>query len=150
MNPSRILPDLQCSLLVEDVRQEINGNMILLGVVNAIRVPQLPVTAPRLMFFNRWTAGFGRFKETMRLIAPDQNTVMGKCEVGFELPDPSVHAMNVAVFGNVTFNTPGVYYAEVLVDEVMKIRYPIHLAVVPPPQPPGTPPTKAVTPPQTA
>lgn len=126
--------------------------MILLGVVNAIRVPHLPITAPRLLFFNRWTAGFGRFKETMRLIGPDQNTVMGKCEVGFELPNPAVHAMNVAVFGNVTFNQPGVYYAEVLVDDVMKIRYPIHVAVVPPQQqqqqpPPGGPPQGGAQPP---
>ena len=143
MTPSRILPDLQCSILVEDIRQEVNGNLIPIGVMNAIRVPQLPITAARLSFFNRWTAGVGRFKESMRLIAPDQTTVMGKCEVTFELPDASLHAMNVAVFGNVTFTAPGVYFAEVLVDDVMKIRYPINVVVVPPPTPPGAP-----TPPQ--
>ena len=33
MNPSRILPDLQCSLLCEDIRQEANGNFILLGTI---------------------------------------------------------------------------------------------------------------------
>jgi hypothetical protein len=140
MNPTRILPDLQCSLLVEDVRQEANGNMFLIGVLNVIRVPHVPITAARLLFFNRWTAGVGRFKETMRLIAPDQNTVMGKVDLNFELPDVSLHAMNLAVFGNVTFTAPGVYYAEVLVDDVMKIRYPINVVVVPPPQPPGAPP----------
>jgi hypothetical protein len=29
MQATRILPDLQCSLLCEEVRQEINGNFIL-------------------------------------------------------------------------------------------------------------------------
>ncbi len=43
MNATRILPDLQSSLLCEDVRQEANGNFFIIGVVNFLRVPQLPV-----------------------------------------------------------------------------------------------------------
>ena len=43
MNATRILPDLQCSLLCEDVRPEANGNFILVGVIGWIRVPQVPV-----------------------------------------------------------------------------------------------------------
>lgn len=132
--------------MVEDVRQEINGNMILVGVINVIRIPQAPITAGRLLFFNRWTAGVGRFKETMRLIAPDQTTVLAKVDLNFELPQVTLHAMNVAVFSNVTFNAAGVYYAEVLVDDVMKIRYPINVVVVPPPQPPGAPPPQKPAP----
>lgn len=56
MKPSRILPDLQCSLLCEDVRHEANGNFILIGVISFVRVPQLPVTALKLCLFNRWAA----------------------------------------------------------------------------------------------
>jgi hypothetical protein len=139
MNPTRILPDLQCSLLCEDIRQEANGNFILLGVLNAIVVPQLPITAGRVLFFNRWAAGFGRFKETMRIVAPDQTTVLAKREINFELPHPSGHAINVPVMLNVPFNAAGVYYAEVLVDDVMKIRYPINVVLMPPPQSPQSP-----------
>ena len=69
MNPTRILPDLQCSLLCEEVRQEVNGNFFLIGVINFIRLPQLPLTAARLILFNRWTAGVGQFLETARFIA---------------------------------------------------------------------------------
>ena len=80
MTPSRILPDLQCSLICEEVRQEINGSFMLIGVFHAVRVPEVPVTAPRLCVFNRWTAGYGQFNETIRLIAPDQTTVtMWRC-----------------------------------------------------------------------
>jgi len=148
MNPTRILPDLQCSLMCEDIRQEATGNFILLGVLNAIVLPQVPVTAGRLVFFNRWTAGYGRFKETLRLMAPDQITVLGKREINFELPNPSGHAINVPVLTNITFNAPGVYFVEVLVDDVMKIRYPLNVALVPKPQPPGpeTPPAGPANP----
>ena len=49
MQATRILPDLQCSLLCEEVRQEANGNLFLIGVINFIRVPQLPIVAGRLL-----------------------------------------------------------------------------------------------------
>src|SRR5438477_3033858 len=133
MQPSRILPDLQCSLLCEDVRQEVTGNFFLIGVVNFIRVPQLPITAHRLLFFNRWTAGVGEFLQSIRLIATDQVTEISKSETKFALAEPAAHAINVAVFGNVTFSIAGVYFVEVLVDGVMKIRFPLPVILVPPP-----------------
>lgn len=141
MQPSRILPDLQCTLLCEDVRQEVTGNFLLIGVVNFLRVPQVPITAHRLLFFNRWTAGVGEFLQTIRLIAPDQVTELSKSETKFALNEPTACAINVAVFGNVTFQIAGVYFVEVLVDGVMKIRFPLPVIVVP--QPNATPPPPA-------
>ncbi len=137
MNATRILPDLQCSLLCEEIRQEINGNFMLIGVINLIRVPQVPVVAFRLTVFNRWTAGLGQFTESVRLIAPDQVTVLRKGEVKFTLQDATLSATNVTLLAQVEFKTAGTYYIEVLVDDVMKLRYPVPLAVVPPPQAPG-------------
>ena len=133
MNATRILPDLQCSLVCEEVRQEVNGNLFLIGVVNVIRVPQLPIVAGRICLLNRWTAGIGQFTETVRLIAPDQTTVLNKGEMKFELRDPAMSATNVMFFGQVKFETAGTYYVEVLVDDVMKLRYPVPVMVVPPP-----------------
>jgi hypothetical protein len=140
MNPTRILPDLQCSLLCEEVRQEANGNFFLIGVINFIRVPQLPVVALKLGVFNRWTAGVGQFVETSRFIAPDQTTVLRKGEVKFGLKDAGLHATNVTVFGQVEFKTAGTYYVEVLVDDVMKLRYPVPVIHTPPPNQPPAPP----------
>jgi len=152
MNATRILPDLQCSLMCEDIRQEATGNFILVGVINFIRVPQLPVVALKLSIFNRWTAGVGQFVECTRLIAPDQTTVLRKSEVRFVLQDAALHATNVSLFPQVEFKTAGTYYVEVLVDDVMKLRYPIPVVVVPPqkpappagaePKPPSTPPAQ--------
>ncbi len=148
MNATRILPDLQCSLLCEDVRPEANGNFIIVGVIGFVRVPQVPVTAFKLCVFNRWTAGFGQFTENVRLIAPDQTTVLRKGQVKFALQDATHHATNVTVFPQVEFAAAGVYYLEVLVDDVMKIRFPLPVAVVQPPatgaqQPPAKPETQS-------
>ena len=133
MQATRILPDLQCSLLCEEVRQEANGNLFLIGVINFIRVPQLPSVAGRLCVFNRWTAGVGQFTEVVRLVAPDQSTIIARSESKFELRDPSLTATGVQIFTQVEFKTAGTYYLEVLVDEVMKIRYPLPLVAVPVP-----------------
>ena len=134
MQPTRILPDLQCSLLCEDVRREINGNFFLIGVLQYLRIPQLPITAGRIFIFNRWTAGIGQFSESVRLIAPDQTTVVSKGESKFELRDPAMSATSVMVFGNVRFEVAGTYFVEVNVDDVMKMRFPVPVIVAPPPE----------------
>ncbi len=144
MNPTRILPDLQCSLVCEDVRQEVNGNFILTGIISIVRVPQVPVTAFRLYVFNRWTAGVGQFTEAVRLMAPDQMTVLRKGQVKFALGDAAQNVTNVTMLPQVQFPAAGVFFVEVLVDDVMKIRYPLPVVVAAPASPPpgsaGAPP----------
>src|SRR5436305_5907649 len=139
MQPTRILPDLQCSLLCEEIRQEVTGNFFLIGVINFIRVPQVPVVALKLSLFNRWTAGVGQFTESVRLIGPDQTSVLRKGEVKFVLQDAALHATNVTVFAQVELKAAGTYYVEVLVDDVMKLRYPVPVILAPPQQQPQTP-----------
>jgi hypothetical protein len=139
MQATRILPDLQCSLLCEEIRQEVTGNFFLIGVINFIRVPQLPVVAFKLSLFNRWTAGVGQFVESVRLIAPDQTTVLRKGEVKFSLQDAALHATNVTLFNQVEFKVAGTYFVEVLVDDVMKLRYPVPVIVTPPQNQPAGP-----------
>ena len=144
MQATRILPDLQCSLVCEEIRQEANGNFFLIGVINFLRVPQLPVVALRLCVFNRWAAGLGQFTETVRLIAPDQTTVLRKGEVKFALQDASLSATNMTVLQQVEFKMAGAYFIEVLVDDVMKLRYPVPVVHTPPPE--QKPPSPAAAP----
>jgi hypothetical protein len=139
MNATRILPDLQCSLVCEEIRQEVNGNFFLIGVINFIRVPKLPVVALRLCVFNRWAAGVGQFTETVRLLAPDQMTVLRKAELKFALKDVAISATNVTMLPQVEFKTAGAYFIEVLVDDVMKLRYPLPIVHTPPPEQPQQP-----------
>lgn len=129
MNATRIIPDLQCSLLCDEVRQEVSGNFILLGIIAYVRVPQLPITAFKLCVFNRWTAGVGQFTETVRLLAPDE-TVLRQSQVRYTLQDVTHNATNVTLFTQVEFKVAGTYYIEVLVDDVMKIRFPVPVILV--------------------
>ena len=131
MSDARILPDLQCSLICEDVRQEANGNIFLVGVLNQIVVPQVPVTANKLSCFNRWTAGVGEFNEVVKLLAPDQSTVVRENALAFSLENPGMIRTNVHLFLNVEFTEAGVYYVEVTIDDVLKLRYPLPLVLMP-------------------
>ena len=146
MQATRILPDLQSSLLCEEVRQEVNGNFFLIGVIGFIRVPQVPVTAFKLCVFNRWTAGVGAFSESVRVIAPDQTTVVRQSNVKFALQDAAHHATNVTVFSQLEFAAAGVSYVEVLVDDGMKLRFPLPVLIVQPPAGAQPPPPAAPAP----
>ena len=69
--------------------------------------------------------------ESVRLIAPDQTTVIREGKVKFRSAGPDAfNATNVTVFGQVKFEKPGAYYIEVLVDDVLKLRFPIPVRVV--------------------
>ena len=102
-------------------------------------MPQLPITAGKLCLFNRWTSGVGNFTETVRFLAPDQTTVLRKSEVKFQMKDPNLTATTVTLFGNVEFAAPGPYFIEMLVDDVMKVRYPVNIVLVQPPPGQGQP-----------
>ena len=129
---TRIIPDLQCSLLCEEVRQEANGNPMLIGVLTQLAVPQLPVTAFKIVCFNRWTCGVGEFTENVKIIAQDGSTTLCENKMKWCLKRPEDILTNVHVFGNVEFKEPGVYHIEVIVDDVLKLRYPFPVNLVPP------------------
>ena len=135
MQPNRIFPDLQCSLVCQDVRQEANGNLILIGIMQFIPVPEIPVAAAQILVFNRWCTGVGQFTDTVRLVAPDSTTVVAKGDLKFALQHAHSSATNVNILRNVEFKIAGVYFVEVLVDDVLKVRYPLPVAI--PQRPPG-------------
>ncbi len=130
MTPNRILPDLQCSLVCDGIRQESNGNLILLGVLSQVLSPQFPITAAQLYVVNRWTAGKGAFTQVLRLLSIDSSTVLQKVESKFQLNDPVFSATTVVAMQNVTFKDPGPYWIEILVDDVMKLRYALPVFLV--------------------
>jgi hypothetical protein len=78
------------------------------------------------------TAGYGQFRETLRLIAPDQTTVLRQGEMKFALQEVTHNATTISVWGQVKFEIAGTYYVEVMVDDVMKLRFPLVISVAPP------------------
>src|SRR5947199_3282604 len=85
MEADAILPDLQSCLLCEDVRCEINGMQTLVGVINVIPAPALPVNALRLCIWSRWCSGSGKFRQKSRILGVDEQQVLAQAEVEFEL-----------------------------------------------------------------
>ncbi len=136
--PTRILPDLQCALLCEDIRVELNQNYILIGVLRNLVVRQVPLPIGRMLLFTRWTAGFGEFIQTSRLLAPDKTTVLGQCEVQFGLQTGEDIGSTVSVFQQIQLPEAGTYYIEVAVDQVSKIKFPLNVSVAPAPNQPAS------------
>lgn len=134
-----MIPDLQSSILCDDVRQERNGKFILIGLFDAIGAPGFPLVYPRLFMVTRWCGGDGEFNQRTRILKPDQTNVLveGK-DIPVRLPNPEATATNVEAFMNVSFTEEGTYWIEILLDGDLKIRYPLRVAKIQPP--PGMPP----------
>ena len=49
-----MIPDLQTSLLCDDVRQERNGKFILIGIFDGLFLTQIPGPFARVCLVNRW------------------------------------------------------------------------------------------------
>jgi hypothetical protein len=121
-----MIPDLQSSLLCDDVRQERNGKFILIGLFDAVGVAKFPAVFQRICVVNRWCCGEGEFHQRSRIIKPDGNTTLveGK-DVRVKLPDSEAAATSVEFFMNVKFETEGTYWVEILLDGDLKVRYPL-------------------------
>ena len=132
-----MLPDLQSSLLCDDVRQERNGKFILIGLFDVIGVPAFPAVFQRLCLVNRWCCGEGKFQQHSRILAPDGTTpvVEGKT-VSVTLPDSEATATSVEFFLNVKFEAAGTYWIEIILDGNLKLRYPLKAHKVERQQPP--------------
>jgi len=130
-----IIPDLQSSLICDDVRQERNGKFMLIGLFDMIAVPAFPSVFQRVCIVNRWCCGEGEFKQQSRLIKPDGDTLLiqGK-EVQVQLPGNEATATSVEFFLNVKFELAGTYWVEIILDGDLKMRYPLRARKVEPPQ----------------
>jgi hypothetical protein len=126
MTENDMLPDLQSSLLCDDVRQERNGKFMLIGLFDGLGVPQYPAVFQKLCLVNRWCCGQGEFVQSSRIVGTDGITVLaqGK-QVTIRLPHDMATATSVEIFLNVKLETPGTYWVEVMLEESMRIRYPL-------------------------
>lgn len=120
-----VLPDLQSCLLCEDVRCEVNGMQTLVGVLNVIATPQLPINYHRLCIWSRWCSGAGKFRQKSRIIGVDEEQVIARAEVEFELKEMEGHATNVHYFGGVQFQKFGVHHVEIYLGDEMRLRFPL-------------------------
>ena len=140
-----MIPDLQTSLLCDDVRQERNGKFILIGMFDGLFLGQIPGLFPRLCLVNRWCCGKGTFTQRSRLIGPDGSSAI--CEgqpIPISLPDENQLATTVEVFVNVQFQDAGTHWMEIQLDQQLRLRYPLHVCLAPAQTPPAAQPPQQV------
>ena len=129
-----IIPVLQSALICDDVRQENNGKFILIGLFDAVMVPEFPAVYPRLFVVTSWCCGQGVFRQRTRLVRPDGLAPLAEGrELSLHLPQTEVTATNVECFLNLDLREAGTHWVEVLLDGDMKIRFPLRVAQVRPP-----------------
>jgi hypothetical protein len=127
----RMIPDLQASFACEDVRVEASGSHSIVGIINFIGAPALPIQLIKLCIWTRWSSGIGDFEQTTRLIGPDEETVLASATTVFRLTHEESHTTNVNVFGGVQFSQPGAHHVEIILDGEMKLRFPLRIMLPP-------------------
>lgn len=127
----KIKPNLQFSVLCDDVRREDNGKFILIGLFEAINAKNFPTTHPILFVVNRWCKGEGEFTQKIRIVnTKDKKIVFQTEEQPFALEDIDRHHTLISRFNNLIFPTTGKYWLEVFLDGDLVLNYPIMLKEV--------------------
>lgn len=123
-----MIPDLQMSVLCDDVRQERSGKFILIGLFDSVALPSYPAVFPRICIVNRWCCGQGAYRERTRLVGADGATVIAESkEIPVRLDTTETFATNVQFFLNTRLEGEGVYWVEILLDGEIKLRYPVRV-----------------------
>ena len=128
-------PELQYSILCDDVRQEKNGKFIFVGAFNFIAVPKFPVIYPAFYIANQWCAGEGEFKEESRVVNEDNQVVTSSPEVSFDLKDFYASHFVISRFQRVKFEKPGKYSIEVRLNGELFRRFPFSVIQIKEPNP---------------
>ena len=128
----RMIPDLQASFACEDVRVEASGAHTIVGIVNFIGAPTLPIQVIKLCVWTRWSSGIGQFEQVTRLIAPDEETVLVSAAREFALDNEESHTTNVNIFGGLQFKEAGAHHVEILLDGELKLHFPLRVILLQP------------------
>jgi len=132
-------PDLVYSVLCDEVRQEINGKFIFIGVFQNLWAQQFPAVHHRMCIANSWYNGIGEFEARSAIIAPDKKTkVVESVPVKIKLTEENRGSIVVNFFQNVRFPEPGLYWVEITLNDMLVTRYPFRVDK-PRPMPPPPP-----------
>jgi hypothetical protein len=125
LDPESVLPDLQASVICEDVRQEVNGMQTLIGIINLIPARMLPVALLKLCVWTRWCGGFGSFRQNSRILGVDDQHVLAESQIDFELKELEGYVTNVNLFTGIQFQQYGLHHVEIMLDQELRLRYPL-------------------------
>lgn len=124
----KIKPNLQFSILCDDVRREENGKFMLIGLFEAINAKKFPATHHSLFVVNRWCKGEGTFVQRIRIInTKDKSTVFETDDQPFELGDINAHHTIISRVNDLLFPVRGKYWVEIMLDKELFLNYPLIL-----------------------
>ncbi|HYY58761.1 MAG TPA: hypothetical protein VE842_15615 [Pyrinomonadaceae bacterium] len=119
--------ELVYTLFCDDVRLEAGNKLSLMGVFQNILVQQLPISLIKFAVVNHWR-GEGTHLSEVRILTPDKKQpVVVSQPTRFEIA-PGGFADNISFFVNVTFNAPGEYWVQTLVDSSLFDERPLLIA----------------------
>lgn len=128
MEGMKIKPNMQFSVMCDDVRREDNGKFILLGLFEAINAHKFPAKHAAMFVANRWCKGQGNFTQKIRILNSKDNSVIFQTDdQPFSLTDIDSHHTLISKFNNIIFPIEGKYWVEVLLDNELELNYPLIL-----------------------
>ena len=122
---TRIMPTLLFSVLCDDIRREDNGKFILLGLFETVGSKVFPATHAVIYVMNCWSSGLGDFKQRTRILDAKGKVMVQDEQTSFTLIDLKAKHRVIARFNNLLFSVPGEYSVEILLDNDLKVRYPL-------------------------
>jgi hypothetical protein len=124
-----MIPDLQASFACEDIRVEASSAHSIVGIINFIGAPALPIRLLKMCVWSRWCSGVGKFRQQTKIICPDETTILGSADTNFSLSNMESHATNINVFAGLEFKQAGCYQVEIWLDSELKLRYPLSVVL---------------------
>jgi hypothetical protein len=116
MANAKVKPRLNYTLLCDDVRQELGGKFSLMGLFESIYANVFPAVHPRFAIVNEWIGGKGEFLVKIRLLSPNKEEILSESETKINLFSETQRHRDISVRFNTTFNAPGSYWIETLLD----------------------------------
>ena len=116
MASTKTKPQLNFTLICDDVRQEMGGKFSLMGLFESIYANTFPALHHRFAIVNEWSGGKGEFSIKIRLLAPDRLQVLSESETRLTLFNETQRHRDISIRYNTTFKVPGTYWVETLID----------------------------------
>lgn len=123
-------PNLNFTLLCDDVRQEMGGKISLMGIFDNLYAQNFPALHPRLVIINEWSEGAGEFGTTLRILAPDRKSILRENNARLKMADPAQKHRDVSVHMNIEFKEPGTYWIESYLDGMLVSTLPLNVVQI--------------------
>lgn len=126
----KMRPQLNFTLLCDDIRQELGGKISLMGIFENIYATSFPAIHPRLAIMNEWADGLGEFEATLRILSPDRKTVLRESVTRLKLADVRFKHRDISIHLNIEFREPGTYWIENYLDGILVNSIPLNVMLV--------------------